>query len=82
MTESKFFFTVGFYLTYFKKSAKNKTKMATELTCSVCGGVVEEAHKCILCKKNVHMFCGKGNEDEEGFEQNVFCFVCLKKNGI
>ena len=25
--------------------------MATELICSVCGSVVGEVHKCILCKK-------------------------------
>ena len=48
----------------FKKPVKDKTKTATELTCSVCGG----------CGGCVHVFCGKGNEDEEGFGQTVSCF--------
>ena len=55
--------------------------MASELTCSVCGGVVIEAHKCILCKKIVQLFCGNNNEDEEKFGQIVSCFICLKKEG-
>ena len=50
--------------------------MATELTCSVCVGV---AVKCInesYAKKMVHMFCGKGKEDEERFAETIFCFAC------
>ena len=53
--------------------------MVTELTCSVCGSVVGEAQKRILCKKFVKVFCEKGNEDEEGFGQTISCFVGLKK---
>ena len=55
--------------------------MAAELTCFVCGGVLGEAHKCILCKKFVCMFCGTGNKDEEGFGKTLSCFACLNKDG-
>ena len=52
MIESKFPFLLNF-LTYLEKPPKNKTKMATELTCSVCGSVVGEAHKCIIMQKKL-----------------------------
>ena len=51
MIESKFPLLLNFF--NFKKPEKNKTKMATELACSICGGVVGEAHnKCIVMQKN------------------------------
>ena len=74
-------FIAWIYLTCFKKPAKNKAKIATELICSVCGGVVGEMYKCILCKKFAHMFCGK-DKDEEEFVQTASCFICLKKKGM
>ena len=53
--------------------------MATELTCSVCVGVAGEAHKCILCKKMVHMFCEKGKEDDERFAETIVLHVEEKR---
>ena len=54
--------------------------MATlETLCVFCKREVGNAHKCILCDEFVHVFCGEGNEEEEGYGQAIKCFVCLGK---
>ena len=40
-----------------------------------CGGLVGSAHKCTLCLKNCHIFCGR-QVGEEGFGQKVVCNTC------
>lgn len=56
--------------------------MAAKLTRAICGGVVGEVHKCILCKKCVHVFLWEANKDEEEFGQTDSSFICLKKKSL
>ena len=46
-----------------------------EELCKVCEQTVGKAHKCEHCKHFVHIFCGK-TIGEEGYGQEVICFVC------
>ena len=57
---------------YIFNSAENK--------CEVCKDPVGSAHKCIKCKKYVHIFrCGTPvNGTEEGYGQPVTCTTCSK----
>jgi hypothetical protein len=43
--------------------------------CHVCFGEVSGAHKCITCRRAVHVFCGVGI-GEEGYGQAVKCYRC------
>ena len=46
--------------------------------CCVCTREVGGAHKCKKCKKAVHVICGVGDEEEEGYGQKVICNNCLQ----
>ena len=52
-----------------------------EKRCHVCTKEVGGAHKCIQCKKVVHLICGKTVENEEdseeGYGQKVMCGKCI-----
>ena len=52
------------------------SKMADEDTqpCGVCSKPCGSAHKCLKCKKPVHVLCGIESEEEEGYGQSVLCF--------
>ena len=53
---------------------------STLQTCAYCEKEVGTAHKCIKCQNFVHVFCGDGNEEEEGYGQQITCFLCAKKD--
>jgi len=55
---------------------KNKHKHMQK--CVVCNNEVGTAHKCDICKNNVHLICGTGVGDEE-YGQFVVCFNCERK---
>ena len=46
--------------------------------CGVCLKPCGSAHKCLKCRKPVHVFCGIESE-EKGYGQLVLCFKCDAK---
>lgn len=53
--------------------------MADEEFCKICKNIVGKAHKCKKCKGFVHLICGN-TIGEEGYGQEVICFVCSKSD--
>jgi hypothetical protein len=53
----------------------------TDYHCHVCFGEVSGAHKCITCRRSVHVICGValGNE---GYGQAVKCYKCHETGKI
>ena len=40
---------------------------------------VGKAHCCSSCSNYVHVFCGEGKKQEEGYGQNITCSNCIKR---
>lgn len=60
---------------------KNSTKpRSVNVQCTAClrGDKATDAHKCINCKKNVHIFdeCSQSCDDEEGYGERRLCLNC------
>ena len=53
-----------------------------ENICCSCKGMADGAHTCSVCEKNVHAFCGKGNDEDEGNGCKITCLNCLKNDNF
>ena len=48
------------------------------IACCVCGSECGRAHRCIICERSVHAFCGKPvSDDDEGYGRPITCLKCL-----
>jgi hypothetical protein len=56
-----------------------KKKDSTLSRCGGCGGEVGPVHKCDICKRNMHVFCGR-TIGEEGYGAPVRCPKCDNKS--
>lgn len=60
---------------------KSNTLDITNGNCHVCFDTVSGSHMCVVCRRSVHVFCGKG-VGEEGYGQAVTCYKCLDTSNV
>ncbi|CAB4012202.1 Hypothetical predicted protein, partial [Paramuricea clavata] len=62
-------------LPHIGNNTDNLVEDVTDYHCHVCFDEVSGAHKCITCRRSVHVICGValGNE---GYGQAVKCYKC------